>query len=101
MQRRFVDCVRRAARTALRHTAELAGIDASHLQRVERGEAGLSIDSLQRLAAVLGPDELAQMLAPSADQPGADPPASRQGGGRDLEPPAADEGRRGSGALHT
>lgn len=53
----------------LTETARLAGLDPAHLQRVERGHAGLSIDSLQRLAAVLGPPELAQMLAPYAAAP--------------------------------
>ena len=36
-------------------------MDAAHLMRAERGEAGLSIDSLQRLARVLGPAELAEV----------------------------------------
>jgi transcriptional regulator with XRE-family HTH domain len=39
-------------------------MDRSHLSRVERGEASLSIDALARLATVLGLTELAAHLAP-------------------------------------
>jgi transcriptional regulator with XRE-family HTH domain len=51
----------------LRETARLAGLDPSHLLRVERGEAGLSVTSLRRLAAVLELRELAKLLAPYTD----------------------------------
>jgi transcriptional regulator with XRE-family HTH domain len=58
--------VRLARGLGLREAARLAGIDASHLLRVERGEAGLSVSSLQHLADVL---ELpvAKLLAPYVD----------------------------------
>lgn len=58
----------RALRTAsglgLRETARRAQIDASHLGRIERGMDGLSISTLYRLARVLGPVQLAEMLEP-------------------------------------
>jgi transcriptional regulator with XRE-family HTH domain len=56
--------VREARGLSLRAAAHLAGIDPAHLSKVERGEAGLSVDSLARLARVLGLRELAQLLAP-------------------------------------
>jgi transcriptional regulator with XRE-family HTH domain len=67
-QRRIppVRALREANGLSLRETARRAGMDPAHLLRVERGEAGLSIDSLQRLASVLGPERLAQMLEPYA-----------------------------------
>ncbi|WP_178970383.1 helix-turn-helix domain-containing protein [Streptomyces acidiscabies] len=58
----------RAVRTArglgLRTVAALAGIDPGHLSKVERGEKQLSLDSLYRLATVLGLQELAGFLRP-------------------------------------
>ena len=59
--------LRQANGLSLRETARRAGMDPAHLMRAERGEAGLSIDSLQRLARVLGPAELADMLKPYVD----------------------------------
>ena len=54
---------------SLRETARLADIDPAHLSRVERGERSLSVDSLARLADVLGLVELSKMLAPYRDRP--------------------------------
>jgi transcriptional regulator with XRE-family HTH domain len=47
---------------SLRDCARRADIDPAHLSRAERGEARLSLDSLLRVARVLGEDDLAQML---------------------------------------
>lgn len=62
-----IRALREANGFSLRETARRADIDPAHLMRVERGEAGLSIDSLARLARVLGPAELARMLDPYVD----------------------------------
>lgn len=51
---------------SLRETARRAGLDPSHLMRVERGEAGLSVESLERLARVLELHDLARLLHPLA-----------------------------------
>ena len=62
--------VRKARGMSLRRVAEEARIDVGHLSRVERGEAGLSLAGLRRLASVLGLRELDGMLelyTPSAD----------------------------------
>jgi transcriptional regulator with XRE-family HTH domain len=48
---------------SLRETARAAGIDPSHLSKVERGQVSLSVEKLARLAAVLELDELAKPLA--------------------------------------
>ena len=60
----------RAARQAqglsLERAAALAGLDKGHLSRVERGQAGLSIDALCRLAVVLELRDLARLLEPYA-----------------------------------
>lgn len=56
--------LREANGLSLRETARRAGMDPAHLLRVERGEAGLSITTLQRLATVLGPAQLAKLLDP-------------------------------------
>jgi transcriptional regulator with XRE-family HTH domain len=66
----------RAARLArglsLVETARRVPIDVSHLSRVERGERGLSVDALARLARVLGltelTDALTDALAPYLDR---------------------------------
>ena len=63
-----IRALREANGLSLRETARRAGMDPAHLMRVERGEAGLSIDSLERLARVLGPVELAKMLGPYASR---------------------------------
>lgn len=57
---------RMAKRMSLRATAARARIDPAHLSRVERGERQLSIESLQRLAQVIGLDDLAENLRPFA-----------------------------------
>jgi transcriptional regulator with XRE-family HTH domain len=49
---------------SLRQAAALAGIDTGQLSRVERGQSGLSVDSLARLAGVLGLVELTRLLEP-------------------------------------
>jgi transcriptional regulator with XRE-family HTH domain len=60
--------LREANGLSLRETARQAGMDPAHLLRVERGEAGLSIDSLQRLSRILGPEQLARLLNPYVNQ---------------------------------
>ncbi|MFK0154610.1 helix-turn-helix domain-containing protein [Streptomyces sp. NPDC090493] len=57
---------RRARGWTLSQTAAKAGMDASHLSKVERGLAGLSVDTLTRLAGVLELTELQAHLAPYA-----------------------------------
>jgi transcriptional regulator with XRE-family HTH domain len=42
----------------------------SHLSRAERGEKGLSIDALYRVAVVLQMDDLAKSLSPYVEQEG-------------------------------
>lgn len=54
--------VRKAQGLSLRRVAELADIDVAHLSRVERGQAGLSVAALTRLANVLGLRDLARLL---------------------------------------
>jgi transcriptional regulator with XRE-family HTH domain len=56
--------VRIAQGLSLNETAGRAGFDKAHLSRVERGQRGLSVDALHRLALVLGLHELAKLLAP-------------------------------------
>jgi transcriptional regulator with XRE-family HTH domain len=56
--------VRQARGLGLRAVARDAGIDPAHLSRVERGQAALSVESLQRLARVLELRELERLLAP-------------------------------------
>jgi transcriptional regulator with XRE-family HTH domain len=56
--------VRQARGLSLRKTATQAGIDPGHLSRVERGQAGLSVEALVRIAGVLGLRELARLLGP-------------------------------------
>jgi transcriptional regulator with XRE-family HTH domain len=54
--------VRQAMGLTLTETAQRAEIAPAHLSRVERGERGLSVDSLARLAGVLGLRELERLL---------------------------------------
>jgi transcriptional regulator with XRE-family HTH domain len=54
--------VRKSQGLGLRETARRAGIDHAQLSRVERGEAGLSVDALYRLARVLNIRQLADLL---------------------------------------
>lgn len=56
--------VRIAQGRGLRDTAREARIDKAHLSRVERGERGLSVESLYRLAVVLDLRDLARLLKP-------------------------------------
>jgi transcriptional regulator with XRE-family HTH domain len=56
--------VREAQGLGLREAARRAGLDPTHLSRVERGQGRLSIESLERLARVLGLTELAKLLQP-------------------------------------
>jgi transcriptional regulator with XRE-family HTH domain len=58
--------VREAQGLSLRETAKRAGLDPAHLMKVERYEAGLSIESLVRLANVLGLHEVERSLWPYA-----------------------------------
>lgn len=61
--------VREARGLSLREVARRANLNPAHLSRFERGQAGLSIDSLRRLADVLGLEELSRALAASLDEP--------------------------------
>lgn len=56
--------VRRAHGLTLRATATRAGIDPGYLSKVERGQKGLSVNSLHRLAVVLELRDLARLLEP-------------------------------------
>jgi transcriptional regulator with XRE-family HTH domain len=60
----------RAARIAngygLRHTAREAKIDPGQLARIEKGQGGLTVSGLYRLAVVLGLRDLAKHLRPFA-----------------------------------
>ena len=56
--------VRVAQGLTLRQAAERAQMTPAHLSRVERGEKQLSVDSLGRLADVLGLRDLSRLLAP-------------------------------------
>lgn len=72
--------VRLAQGRSLRDVATPAEIDPAHLSRVERGEKSLSVDSLYRLAKVLGLRELVKQLAPyvtSETAPRSSQPARR------------------------
>lgn len=82
--RRPLRTVRQAQGLSLRRAAEQAGIDPGHLSRVERGQGGLSIDALARLANVLGLRELERLLTPYATTvpEGASPAFDRAQGSR-------------------
>jgi transcriptional regulator with XRE-family HTH domain len=56
--------VRIAHGLSLRETARRAQMTPAHLSRVERGQRQLSVESLARLAEVLGLHELVKLLAP-------------------------------------
>ncbi len=56
--------VRLANGLGLRETARRADIDPGQLSRIESDKGGLTIDSLYRLAIVLGLKELAKYLRP-------------------------------------
>lgn len=56
--------VREAHGLSLREVAAKARIDPGWLSKVERGDGGLSVDALHRLAVVLGLERLAKMLEP-------------------------------------
>lgn len=56
--------VRVAQGRSLRDTAQRAGIDPTHLSRVERGTKHLSLDALYHLAVVLELKELQRLLTP-------------------------------------
>jgi transcriptional regulator with XRE-family HTH domain len=56
--------VRVAQGLSLRDTAQRAGLDPTHLSRVERGTKNLSLDALYRLAAALELEELQRLLTP-------------------------------------
>ncbi len=56
--------VREAQGLGLRETARRASLDPGQLSRVERGLQGLSVDSLARLAGVIGLKDLAKLLGP-------------------------------------
>lgn len=49
---------------SLRQAAALADMDLSHLSKIERGVAGVSVDALARLAAIYDLTDLATQLKP-------------------------------------
>jgi transcriptional regulator with XRE-family HTH domain len=55
---------RQARGWTLGQVAAQAQIDKGHLSRAERGQAGLSVDALHRLAITLELPELARLLGP-------------------------------------
>jgi transcriptional regulator with XRE-family HTH domain len=56
--------LRKRRRWSLKTAATKARMDESHLSKVERGLAGLSVDTLARLAEAYGLSDLARELAP-------------------------------------
>ena len=56
--------IREAHGLALREVAERAAVDQGHLSKVEGGLSGLSVESLARVAGVLGLEELERLLKP-------------------------------------
>lgn len=56
--------LRMRRRWSLSTAAAMAQMDQSHLSKVERGLAGLSVETLARLAGAYGLDELARELEP-------------------------------------
>ena len=56
--------VRQARGLGLREVAARADIDVAQLSRVERGQSGLSVESLFRLSRVLKLDELERLDCP-------------------------------------
>ena len=71
--------VREARGLGLREVARAAGMDPSHLSKVERSTASLSVDALARLAVVLELKELSKLLAPYRREVTAIPTTARQG----------------------
>lgn len=63
-----IRAVRIAHGWSLRDIARRSGMDAGHLSKVERGQAGVSVDQLKRLADVLGLSELSTLLAPYVER---------------------------------
>ncbi|MFJ9538759.1 helix-turn-helix domain-containing protein [Streptomyces sp. NPDC101225] len=56
--------LRRNRGWTLGQAASLARMDASHLSKVERGVAGVSVDTLARLAAIYDLTDLGMRLKP-------------------------------------
>lgn len=56
--------IRKARGQSLRDISDRTGIHKSQLSRFERGEGGLSLNALHRLARALGNSDLADQLAP-------------------------------------
>ncbi|GAA3032805.1 hypothetical protein GCM10020000_07300 [Streptomyces olivoverticillatus] len=48
-----IRAIRQARKVGLRGLAQQTGRDRSHLSRIERGEAGASDDTIQRIASAL------------------------------------------------
>jgi transcriptional regulator with XRE-family HTH domain len=71
--------VRKAQGLSLARVSELSGVDIGHLSRIERGQAGLSIETLARLAKVLGLRELERMLEQYRPTQSESPPGRAQG----------------------
>ncbi len=64
---------REARGLSLRDVAELAGIDAGQLSRIETGKSGLTVEVLLRLARTLGLKDLARVVAPFVESRGEHP----------------------------
>lgn len=60
--------VRQSQGLALRRVARESGLDPAHLSRVERGQSQLSVESMHRLAGVLGLKDLARLLGPYVEE---------------------------------
>jgi transcriptional regulator with XRE-family HTH domain len=64
--------LREAKGLSLQQVADAAGVNIGHLSRIERGQTGLSVEVLARLAAVLELRELTKFLAPYRRAKGGD-----------------------------
>jgi transcriptional regulator with XRE-family HTH domain len=62
--------VREAKGLTLTDVAKRAGIAPGHLSRVERGQRGLSVESLARVAKVLDLRDLERLLRVHIEEPG-------------------------------
>jgi transcriptional regulator with XRE-family HTH domain len=62
--------IREAKGLTLTDVAKQAGIAPAHLSRVERGRRGLSVESLARVAKVLGLRDLERLLRVHLEEEG-------------------------------
>jgi transcriptional regulator with XRE-family HTH domain len=83
--------VRLAQGLSLRETARQADLDPSHLSRIERRAAQPTVDTLARLARVLGLRELARLLHPYLEEVNQDdtrPTRGQRSQSRPTRPPS-------------